>query len=204
MLYKEYNDNELINYISENSEEAKDIIYDKYKPFIVSVAKKMVTGCKNSGLDINDLIQEGMLGLNLAINHFSSKKEASFYTFAKTCIERKILSAVISANRQKHKILNESLSFDYESKDGEFINLSEFIGSNEGNPFEVVLNVETEYELISKIRSNLTSLEDQVFMLKINNFDYIEIANLLCKSPKSIDNALQRIKTKVKTILTKI
>ena len=63
---------------------------------------------------------------------------------------------------------------------------------------------ETEYELISKIRSNLTSLEDQVFMLKINNFDYIEIANLLCKSPKSIDNALQRIKTKVKTILTKI
>jgi len=92
MNYKDYNDYELINYIRENSEEANEILFEKYKPMIVNLATKMVNYSPNLGLEINDLIQEGMLGLNTAINSFDENDETSFYTYAKTCIERKIIS----------------------------------------------------------------------------------------------------------------
>lgn len=201
MKYKEYNDNELLSYIAESNEEANNIIFEKYKPFIVSTAKRVYNGCKQSGIDINDLIQEGMLGLNLALTHFSDSKNASFYTFSKTCIERRMISLVIASKRLKHRILNDSLSFEVNDQDGTLINIEEMIGSSEKDPFSVILNKEQEKELIDKIKQQLTSFEEQVFMLKVNNFDYLEISSLLGKSPKSIDNALQRIKGKIKKIM---
>lgn len=200
MKYKEYNDNELLSYVAENNEDANNIIFEKYKPFIVATAKKMYNSCKYNGIEINDLIQEGMLGLNLALTYFSDSKNTSFYTFAKTCIERKMYSLVVSSKRLKHRILNDSLSLESNDKDGIIVNIEEIVGSSEKDPFALIINKEQEKELIEKIKKVLTAFEEQVFMLKINNFDYLEIASLLGKSPKSIDNALQRIKSKVKKI----
>lgn len=203
MNYKDYNDFELISYIRENSEEANEIIFEKYKPLIVSLATKMVNYSPNLGLEINDLIQEGMIGLSTAINAFNENDEASFYTYAKTCIERKIISTMIAAKRQKHKILNESMSIELYTDDNNTSIIDALVVDNSYNPENVIFQTENELKLIEEIRKELTPLEEQVFDLKISGFKYREIADILDKELKVIDNALNRLKTKVKNILQK-
>ena len=196
MQYKDYNDYELLNYISENNEEANEILFEKYKPLVISFSNKMYKYCHNKGLEINDLIQEGMLGLNLALKNYNQDKEASFYTYAKKCIERKIISLVISTCRLKHKALNDSISF--EMKLNEDDTFEKLIEDNSYNPEEMIINLERENEIIEKAHTILTDLERQVFDLKISGFNYKEIATILDKSPKTIDNAIQRLKSKIK------
>lgn len=89
MDYKEYNDYELLDYISENNSDANEILYNKYIPLINSIAKSLYKYCKNQGLELNDLCQEGLLGLNYAIKTFDDTKDNTFYTYARTCIKRK-------------------------------------------------------------------------------------------------------------------
>ena len=203
MNYKDYNDFELISYIRESSEEANEIIFEKYKPLIVSLATKMVNYSPNLGLEINDLIQEGMIGLSTAINAFNENDEASFYTYAKTCIERKIISTIVAAKRQKHKILNESMSIELYTDDNNTGIIDALVVDNSYNPENVIFQTENEIKLIEEIRKELTPLEEQVFDLKISGFKYREIADILDKELKVIDNALNRLKTKVKNILQK-
>lgn len=201
MNYKDYNDFELIGYIRENSEEANEILFQKYKPIIVSFATKMVNYSPNLGLEINDLIQEGMLGLNTAINAFNENDEASFYTYAKTCIERRIISTIIAAKRQKHKILNESMSLEVYTDEENSSIMDALVADNSYNPENIIVQTENEHKLIEQIVKQLTPLEQQVFDLKISGFKYKEIADILDKEPKVIDNALNRIKNKIKTII---
>lgn len=198
MDYKEYNDFELIDYIRENNEEANEIIFKKYEPLITSLAKKMHTNSSNCGIDINDLVQEGMLGLSNAINNFDQSKDVMFYTYAKTCIERKMISFVISAKRLKHKILNESLSLEQADDDGNFNTLEYLLSDNKDNPEVLLMSIENQNEILKLTNDILTDFEKQVFELKINDFDYKEIANILDRDAKSIDNALQRIRLKIK------
>lgn len=198
MDYQEYNDYELIQYISENNEEANNIMFKKYEPLILGIARKMFKYGSKYGLELNDLIQEGMLALSDAISTFSDQKEAIFYTYAKTCIERKMISLVISSNRLKHRILNESISLESTNDDGEITNLEYLFKDDRDNPENILLSEEYERELMKKAEKVLTAFELQVFELKLNGFDYKEIAEMLDKEPKSIDNALQRIKNKMK------
>lgn len=198
MNYKDYNDNELLFYISENNEDANEIIYKKYEPLITNTAKKFIKSCENAGLELNDFIQEGMLGLSNAIKEFDEDKDVTFFTFAKTCIERKMISLAISSKRQKHKILNESLSLEITDEEGNYSNLEYVLGDNKNNPENLIINMENQNELIKKASLVLTDFEMQVFELKINDFGYKEIAEVLDKEPKAIDNALQRIKLKLK------
>ncbi|MBP3461051.1 MAG: sigma-70 family RNA polymerase sigma factor [Bacilli bacterium] len=200
MNYKEYNDNEILSYINEN-EESIDLIYEKYNPLINKIANKFYKKyCQNTGLDVNDLIQEGMLGLNSAINHYKENKDTLFFTYAKTCIERKIISSVISANRQKHRILNDSISFELNFND-DYINLETFLGDSEYNPENIIISNETNEELINKITDILTDFEMQVLQLKLDGFEYKEIAEVIDKDVKSVDNAIQRIRIKIKKYL---
>lgn len=201
MNYRDYNDNELLFYISENNEDANEIIYKKYEPLIASMAKKFIKSCENVGLELNDFIQEGMLGLSNAIKEFDDSKDVTFFTFAKTCIERKMISLAISSKRQKHKILNESLSLEITDDEGNYSNLEYILGDNKNNPENLIINMENQKELIKKATLVLTDFEMQVFELKINDFGYKEIAEVLDKEPKAIDNALQRIKLKLKKTL---
>lgn len=198
-MYNEYNDYELLNYISENNEEANNILFKKYEPLIISLAKQMIKYINNSGIELNDLIQEGMLGLSNATLYFKDSKETLFFTYAKTCIERKMLDLVISTRRLKNKILNESISFETTNGDDN-ITLEYLLKDNSENPENILLNEEMKSEIYSKAKKNLTDLEFQVFELKINGFDYKEIAEILDMDTKKIDNALQRIKTKLRII----
>lgn len=200
MNYKEYNDYELLSYVNDNDEEATEIIYNKYQPLIEQSARKYLRYSKYAGLELNDLIQEGLLGLNRAISTFNDSKEASFYTYAKTCIERKQISALIGSQRLKHKFLNESIPFEQYDKDEEVIDISDLIVDNSNNPESILSDIEDTNELIEKINGNLTDFERQVFNLKATGFSYIEIAELLEKDRKQIDNAIQRIKKKIKEL----
>ncbi len=195
MEYRDLNDYELISYAYENSEEARNILLKKYEPLISSIVSRMMPSCSHLGLDRNDLMQEGLIGLNHAIEYFNDQKDISFYTYAKTCIERRLVSTIVSAKRLKHKALNDSISLDIEDTD---ISFDKILKDSSANPEEILLDTEITEELIEKIRMRLTEFEQQVFDLLIGSFSYSEIAEILDKEKKQIDNAIQRIKAKVK------
>lgn len=202
MEYRDYSDNELVYYIRENNEEANNIIFKKYEPLIGSLAKKMYPYCKYNGLELVDLMQEGMLGLNLAILNYVEENDNLFYTFARKCIERKMISLVVASKRQKHKILNESLSLEF-GEEGETGILESVLSDASSNPEDKLFIHEREKELIEKMRAVLTDNEGRVFELKLAGFNYQEIASIIDKKPKAVDNAIQRIKWKLKELLLK-
>ena len=114
-----------------------------------------------------------------------------------------MISAAIAARRQKHKILNDSLSI--ESTDEEGNNICEYLLSDDkSNPETMLLNIEREKDILNKASHILTDFEIQVFELKINGFNYKEISEVLDRDVKAIDNALQRIKTKLKKNIKKV
>lgn len=202
MNYREFNDNEILNYISEGNEIALNLIYEKYKPLINKIATNMFRRyCSNTSLEKNDLIQEGMLALNSAINHFKEQKDVLFYTYAKTCIERKIISVVISAHRQKNKPLNDSIAVEFSTDD---VNVDVLLKDNHMNPENIIIDRESESELLEKINNSLTDLEQQILQLKMDGFDYKEISLIVNKDTKSVDNAIQRIRNKIKKIVNEI
>src|SRR5574344_640863 len=192
MNYKDYNDFELLSYINENNEEANEIMYKKYEPLINSVACSLYRKCPNLGIEINDLIQEGMLGLNKAIGDFNDTKDAIFYTYAYKCIKTTIISYIVKLSRQKHKVLNESISLEITDEEGIREN-NIVLEDNRLNPETLLISDEKEKEIINIAQKVLTPLELEVFELKLGNLDYKEIARKLAKDPKAIDNALQRI-----------
>lgn len=194
-MYSDVNDYELLDMISDN-EIATETLYEKYKPLIVNLALKTYKKNKIVGLDPNDLIQEGMIGFSIALNTFNDKKDTSFYTFARLCIIRRILSFVISTNRQKFQLLNESISVEKISEGSMF--QENVFADNKNNPENVLLSDENVKELIKKIESELTSFECEVFELKTAGFNIKEIGEILEKDKKSIYNAIDRIKTKLK------
>jgi RNA polymerase sporulation-specific sigma factor len=202
-LYKNINDYELIYLVEEKDENALNILYDKYKPIVDLKAKKYLKYGKKIGLEYEDLYQEGMLGLSEAIVSFDQEKNAQFKTFANLCMERQIFSLLKKASRKKHTLLNDSVSLDEKINDDENTLLDVFFEKGT-NPSELYEYKESKKELFEKIYSILTPLEKEVFDLKINNFDYNEISQLLNKSYKSVDSSIQRIRIKVRKIIDEI
>lgn len=196
-MYQEHDDYELLYLVSENNEDAKEIFFQKYRPTIEFKAKKAFPYIKNKGYELNDLIQEGMIGLSKAINDFKEQKNVKFITFANVCIERQILTFVRDINRQKHKILNDSLSID-SSIDKKGRPLMDIIFDDKNrNPEDNFIDLESEEELLSVIKQNLTDKEYEVFELRLQGFSYQEMACLLNTTPKSIDGTMSRLKNKI-------
>lgn len=201
--YKDCNDFELLYLVCEQNDEAYEILYEKYKPIIEIKVKKYLKYASSKGLDYNDLVQEGMVGFSEAIKDFKVQKDVKFSTFANLCIDRQISSAVISANRKKHRLLNESLSLDDNPSESTKTLIDFVFDKNNLDPSNYIANLETELEIYNQISEALTPFEKEVFDLKIKNFSYKEIMNILNKSYKSIDSALQRIKIKLNKIISK-
>ena len=192
MNYKDFNDYELLDHIYSCDEDANEIMIYKYRPLTVNLAKKLIKYC-NGGVDLNDLIQEGLVGLNEAINNFREDKETNFGTYAKLCIQRRMYSVVKSTRTYKNKILNESISLEDEEEN----NIDKFLIDNSNNPSDMLEENAYQEEILKKLNEKLTDLEKQVFELKKNYFNYKEIADILDKEPKVIDNTIQRIKLKL-------
>ena len=199
MKYKDLNDNELLSYAAEGNEDANNLIIKKYEPLINKMASRMLRGCPYLGIELSDLIQEGMIGLNHAIGYYNEQKDITFFTYAKTCVERKLISYIISAKTLKNKNLNDSISFDGD-EDG---TLEYLLKDEASNPETIVMSEEETKDIINHVRSKLTDLEAQVFDLMLSYFSYREIAEILDKEPKQIDNAIYRIKVKVREEISK-
>lgn len=196
-MYKDHNDYELLYLVSENNEDAKEIFFDKYKPIVELKAKKLYPYVMNKGYELNDLIQEGMIGLSQAINDYKEQKNVQFSTFASICIERQIMTFVRDVNRQKHKILNDSLSID-STIDKKGRPLMEILfDEKNGNPEDSLIALDEEVEMLYKIKSVLTEKEYEVFELRLQGFSYQEMALLLNTTRKSIDGTISRIKNKI-------
>ena len=161
----------------------------------------MLKSCSYIGLEESDLVQEGMIGLNHAINYFNEQKDIIFYTYAKTCIERRMISTVIAARRLKHRVLNESISLNADNDD---VSFDKLLKDEYSNPERIIMDSDGTEKLIESIKATLTDFELQVFELMVSYFKYTEIAEILDKEKKQIDNAMQRIKIKVREKLSEI
>ncbi len=200
MKYEGMNDYELLSYVSENSDDARNIIFDKYKPLIVDRANYLYSYCKKLGMEISDLIQEGMVGLNSAIDTFNDCHDVTFYTYAAKCINSRMISYIVKQGRIKHKALNDSIYlelYDEDQSNGFGKNLVD----NSYNPEEILIDEEGKKEIVDVIEATLTELEKQVIYLKISGFKYKEIADIIGKDSKFVDNTMIKIRNKLRVKL---
>ena len=202
MNYNNYSDSELLNLINEESEEAKSILLEKYRYIINLIVKKYKMPAKMLNIEYKDLYQEALLGYSDAINRFDDKS-ASLPTFITLCVSRRLQQVLKRAQTLNNKMFNESLSLEYEY-DISHQPLRDILSDeNKNNPL-VNLELDENYSaLIDEIHNSLSDSEYEVFSLLINHYNYKEIATILSKNPKQIDNTIQRVKTKIKDILNK-
>ena len=157
------------------------------------------------GADNEDLIQEGMIGLFKAVRDFDPGRDASFYTFAELCISRQMYTAVQASKRQKHLPLNSYVSLDSKAvlpDDREGPPLAELLADRaELNPEELVLDRERVEYLEGIIDRELSDFEKQVLDLYLTGMSYSQIAKVLGREEKATDNALQRLKGKIRKML---
>lgn len=193
---------ELVNLVqSKNDNLALDYLIN-YK--CKSLIRKKTRGYFIFGADKEDVIQEGMVGLYKAIRDYKPEKEASFISFAELCINRQIISAIKAASRQKHIPLNTSISMDRPvTNDDEDYTYLDFLSKTGGNPEDEVIGRENLKILEREILKNLSKMEQEVLSYYLRGRSYTQIAVLMNKDEKSIDNALQRIKKKVAAIVQK-
>lgn len=197
--YGNYSDEELIVRLRDGEERITEYLMNKYKNLVRRKARSMYI----LGADSDDLIQEGMIGLFKALRDYDSGRDASFLTFADLCVSRQMYTAVQASKRQKHIPLNTYVSLYGSagtSRDGEeeetLVNvLSDVAGTN---PEDVVIDRENVIQLEQTIERELSGFEKQVLDLYLTGMGYQQIAKVLGRDDKSTDNALQRIKTKLK------
>lgn len=191
---------ELLQRAQSQDSDAIDFLMQKYK----SVVRRKARSLFMIGGDRDDLTQEGMIGLFKAIRDYQPEKETSFATFAELCISRQLYSAIKSSNRLKNLPLNTYISIyapaytlENGEEDGSFM-LDQSLDSLEMSPEEILINRETAQNAKENLLQQLSKMERRVFELYMEGLTYQEIAQQMDKEPKSIDNALQRIKNKVK------
>lgn len=188
--YKKLTDEELIRRLRMGETGIIDYLMEKYKNLVRKEANAMYL----LGGETDDLIQEGMIGLFKAVRDYQPDREASFQSFANLCIDRQIYTAIRSSNRQKHQPLNTYVSLS--SSDTEE-NLRDSWVEHD-NPESILIDRENVSALEQEMEKNLSPLENQVLHLYLDGNGYVEIAEILGKTPKSIDNALRRIRKKIK------
>ncbi len=206
-LYKNLeNDNELVYLVSENNEDANDIMFKKYANLIDFKARQYLPMVEGKGLDYNDLYQEGMIGLSTAMNKYKENENIRFSTFAIICVERQICSAIRKATRKKHTLLNDSYSLDFtiDDTEGGLTQLADIIPSENEDLLDQVVNMEQQEVFVNKLNGALTDYEKMVYELKMGGFTYDEMSSMLGKSYKSIESALFRVRTKIKHIMKEI
>lgn len=197
--YEIYTDEQLIRNLREGEKEIMDYIMDKYKNLVRKEAKAMyLLGGEN-----DDLIQEGMIGLFKAVQDYDTEQKMSFFSFARLCVRRQMYSAIEASKRKKHIPLNSYVSFYERVEDGADRVLDTIEASEESNPEAAMIGKEYMERFLEELENELSELENRVLYLHLQGIDYRTIAELIGKSPKTVDNALQRIKAKVEKMRKK-
>ena len=172
--------------------EAEELLLERYKGYVRTISHARYL----AGGDSDDLIQEGMIGLMKAVRDFDPEKGASFKTFATMCIMRQQMRAIDAAARQKNAPLNQAVPMS-----GEEWEKAVRLMREQQSPEDILVDNESSLELLGSLRTILSPFENEVLGLYLQEKGYREIAAELGKSPKTIDNAIQRIRTKVKKYL---
>ncbi len=200
--YDSMTDEELITAMHDGEAEVADYLCNKYKELVRRNAKSMYI----LGAEPEDLIQEGMIGLFKAVRDFDPGRDASFTTFANLCVSRQMYKAIQSAGRQKNIPLNTYISLYEGSEDenGDKISpISEILADDSPGPEQELIDRENLENLVRRIVEGLSDFENQVLDLHLTGMNYVQIAKVLGRDEKSTDNALQRIKSKIKKMVDK-
>ena len=192
MPYEAFSDEELIEKLRQGEDDITDYILEKYKPLV----RKKTIAMYLIGGETEDLIQEGMIGLFKAIRDYKPDKDASFYHFAELCINRQLYSALEASNRKKHQPLNSYISLSEQEHPDAVA--AELLVDKESGPEQTVIEQEVWEEYKKRLAQMLSRMENQVLQYYLDGNHYIQIAEMMGKSPKSIDNALQRIRQKIR------
>jgi RNA polymerase sporulation-specific sigma factor len=198
MEFEKMSENDIINLAQKREDAAMEYLLEKYKPLVRQKTRKLflIDG------DKDDLIQEGMIGLFKAVRDYQVGKDAAFRTFADLCISRQLYSAIKKSNRLKNQPLNSYVSIYSD----EFSDADELAGDrtvissgsdNIANPEAIMIDRENAIDMQNKMFDKLSKMEREVLKRYLEGMTYQEIAADMEKSPKSIDNALQRIKGKI-------
>ena len=197
---KKLNDEALVARALKKDEQAEEELLNRYKQLVLTKASKYYI----EGGDRDDLVQEGMIALVKAVRSYKEDATASFATFAQVCIDRQLVSAVRNAARKKHSPLNNALSIDQpiaeDSQDAPAI-AETLVAGSEAQPEQAALLSELTDMLTDSKAANFSNFEQQVIQYLIKGQSYREIAELLGKTPKQIDNAIQRIRAKLQKLL---
>ena len=193
--YSNLQDEEIIKLIKQGDNQALSFLIEKYKELVnIKVGKYYIIGAERE-----DTIQEGMIGLFKAIKSFDGTKQNSFKTFANMCIERQLITAIKSSNRQKHIPLNSYLSLNnsaYENEDNDEELINTFDSKTIEDPLDTIMKKEYYKTIETTIDKTLSIFEKQVLNRYMQGESYIDIANKLDAPVKSVDNAIQRIRKK--------
>lgn len=190
--YSALDDRTLQKHAVEGDRNAEEVLVERYLRLVRICARPLFL----AGGDSEDLIQEGTFGLLSAIKNFDPEDGSSFRTFAEHCIRMRLLSAIKSASRNKHFPLNDGISLEQLSEESS-ADLSAISEDFRCNPEELVLARESKEELYAAFSRCLSRFEIKVLDLYLEGLSYREIAERLCKSAKSVDNAVQRIRHKL-------
>lgn len=191
--FENSSDENLIEQVRLGNLGAQDYLLEKYRNLVSMKANKFFL----IGAESDDMIQEGMIGLFKAIQSFDLEKNNSFKTFANLCIERQLITAIKTSNRQKHIPLNSSFSLNREAFEDDDTSLLEIIDSKVmEDPLETITKKEYFESIENKIDSKLSSFEKKVLDRYVQGESYVDIANKLNSPVKSVDNAIQRIRKK--------
>jgi RNA polymerase sporulation-specific sigma factor len=197
--YESMSEEEVVKIAADGDKEAVEALISRYKNFVKFRSKFYFL----AGGDNDDIIQEGMIGLFKAIRSYDGDRFCSFRTFADICIKRQIISAVKRANRKKHIPLNSYVSIDETINNDDYYFLNKPLGTNISfekklDPQEMLIKREEFLNTQGEVVEKLSDFEKNVFYLFEKEFSYREIAENLGTSKKSVDNALRRIKIKIK------
>ena len=189
--YEEHSDEVLCTLASAGDRVAEEVLVERYSRLVRICARPFFL----AGGDSEDLSQEGMFGLLKAIREFDSGRGTAFRTFAEVCIHRRILSAVAAASRDKHAPLNESISIETPFFDSH--SDIPVKAQARGNPEDLLIDREEQRERLGRLKDQLSGFEADILDLYLRGCSYAEIARQVGRSPKSVDNAVQRIRRKV-------
>lgn len=197
--YEETSDEDLIDIIKSGNKYALEHLINRYKSLVnMKVSKYYIIGAERE-----DIVQEGLIGLFKAIKNYQINKQSSFKNFANMCIERQLITAIKSSNRQKHMPLNSYLSLNMNAYDNNDINdkneadLIEILNTNLiEDPLDTITQKEYYKIIENAIDKSLSSFEKQVLNFYVQGQSYGQIAEKLNTPVKSVDNAIQRIRKK--------
>ncbi len=195
--YNKMTDEEIIDIAKTGNKQALDYLINKYRDLVnLRVNKYYIIGAEKE-----DIIQEGLIGLFKAIKSYKSGMQNSFKTFASICIERQLITAIKTSNRQKHIPLNSYLSlnmnaYDSEQNDNDTTLLEIYNNATVEDPLDTLTKKEYYNYIENAIENALSDFEKKVLFRYIKGESYNKIAEELDTPVKSIDNAIQRIRKK--------